>query len=364
MRLPLVEALRRMLALGCLFAGVWMSLQSGGRVIVARVVDFEHDFAHNPYFSSKDETLAHFIRRRTEGRTRVVTGREWVRLVEAMRDEPFDGSLQRLPRSAGEESWAFRPEALPSLPGGLLEAYTYVRVQPDDIWITLDPEDASEVRGLDGRWAHPRRTLGLVLLPLAFLIYFFVPRIKPPSGSLVYARGPSVIAPDLLGLIGGGFFFALPLFILAENAPGQLPWSTEGGWHFLTGAMALMVAGFLALNLVGFFYSTLYLELTEDALRIGRWTGACAYSWADMEACSPYQSNRGKVLGLLLIVLANSPGMVGQGLLVASNTERGLEIRMKNGKTLRIMANSLPGYANVVEALRQRHVSGAAALDD
>lgn len=357
-----VEALRRIIAVGCLFIGIWMIVQPGGILIVARVVDFEQEFSHSPYPSARTGTLADFIRRRTEGRVLEATGTPWAAFATAMRDGSAAGYLQRLSSSVGGEALVYRTGQLPESPHAWVHPVSYLHLPAEDLWISLSPEHAPTIAGLDRRWAHPKRAAGLWLVPLAFLAYALLPHRKLPPDALVYSRIPSVILPDMLGALGGAFFFILPILIVTENAPGQAPWSPEGGWAWLTGILWSMAAGFLLLHVIAFSYATLQLTVTEPALVITRGLRSHAYAWSEMESCTPYASSRGRILGLLLMIFGRSPALVGQSLLVASNTERGLEIRMTDGRTVRLMANAFPGYATVIAALAGHGIPGASVL--
>ncbi len=358
-----IELVRRLVAVVATLAGVWMVLWSAGELTVVRLVDFERDFANDPYFHAKDETLSHWVARRTEGRSQVVEDAAWREFAHSLELGAPENSLQRLDGTRGPILWVFSPEALPALPESLNGVLSYLSIPSLNAWISLDRRPAQEISGLDGRIVYPQRRLGLLLLGAGLLVYFFLPKGKLPAGALVYSRGAAVVGPDLLGLLGGAGFFALPLLIIGENVPGQLPWSTEGGWHILTIVLWSMAALCLSLVVVGYFYSTLSIVLTDRCLELRKGFRGAAYAWDEMEACGEYHSNRGKIMGFLLVVLANSPGMVGQGLLVASNEECGLEIRMADGRTVKVMANSFPGYLELVGALREHGISGSDTIE-
>ncbi len=358
-----VEGLRRIIAVACLFAGMALIVQPGPTLVVARVVDFAQSYVRSPYTTTRAGSLADFVRRRTEGRTLDATGTPWAAFARDLRAGTAAGVLQRLSSERLGEAVVFPHDALPAFPEGDIGSLLYIHVPADDLWISLSREHAPEIEGLDRRWAYPHRTAGLALLPLAFLVLFLPSPVRPPPGALTYSRAPSVVLPDLLGLVGGAFFFTLPLLILAEQAPGQSPVQAAGGWSWLTWSFWLMAAGFLLLNGVAFYYATLHLLITDAALVVRKGARSHAYAWADMAACSPYASPRGRIIGVLLILFGRGPAMVGQGLLVASNTERGLEIRMRDGRSLRIMANSFPGFPAVVDALHRRGVPGTPSVE-
>lgn len=360
----LVEALRRFVAAACLFTGIWMAVRPGPTLVVARVVDFERELSEAPYPAARTGVLADFVRRRTSGRTHEAVDTASIAFARGVRDGRADAALQRLVDHRGSTALVFTRDSLPNTIAAGTAPVFYLHEPSDRFWVSLSLEPADAIEGLDRAIARPGRSTGLILVPLALVFYFGLPRRRMTPDRLVYSRIPAVVLPDLLGLLGGGFFFALPIMILAERAPGQAPWSAEGGWVALTGAMWLMAALFLMLNLVAFHYATLDLSITDDALVIRRALSTHAYPWTQIDLCLPYLSNRGALLGMALILFGRSPGMVGQGLLVGANREHGLEIRMRGKHRLRIMANAFPGYAQVVGALRRRGINGATLLDD
>lgn len=364
MKLFWIEALRRITTLICLLCGVWMTLQPAETLLLQiKLVDFDHEFSTNPFFTPKNGSLEDFIRKRTAGRTQVHSSASWLEFARAIRKEAPQNSLQKINNAPNETQWIYRPDDIPSYDDLPTHHLQYIHIPSENTWIVLNKEYAHKIHGLDNRWAYPDRSLGLALLAAAFLIYFFFPRVQLPENSLTYSRRASVVLPDMLGLLGGSFFFALPILILAENAPGQYPWAENGGWHLLTYTMWLMGFLFLLLAVIGFFYSTLYLTLSHEALAVNKGLRKTTYVWEDMANCTQYKSSRGRIIGLLLTLFANNPGMIGQGLLVASNIEHGVEIHMKNTKKITIMGNAFPGFIHVIEALRKHQIKGASNVD-
>ncbi len=59
------------------------------------------------------------------------------------------------------------------------------------------------------------------------------------------------------------------------------------------------------------------------------------------------------------MTLGRSPGTVGQGMLVASNEEYGARVCMRDGRTVKVMANHLAGFDAILKALVNNNVPGA-----
>lgn len=358
----ILESLRRLLVAACLFGGVYLVLMPGPELVVAGIEDFARSQAESPYFAPAGESLEDFVRRRTAGRALYATDGNWSALAESLAEGRPSAALQRI-EQRGTARWVFPRDALPALPGANRHGLLYVSTGQAQPWVRLEFLPASEIDGLEARWTHPWRWTGLALLPLAVLLYRFIPRQAAPSDALVYARLPAVLIPDWLGLAGAVSFFALYLLIHHENLPGRPVPSTQDGWWLLLLVFAVMVAGFLLLVLTALRYATLSLRVTPEALEVRRWRGARRYPWALMAHCALYRSRRGGRIGALLAMLAPGPGSLGQGRLLAGNEEWGVEVVMHDGERIRIMGNAFPGFDRIVAALQARGVPGSAALE-
>ena len=359
----LVELLRRIVAAAGLLAGGWLVLQSGDSLFIARRVDFQQEFENALRFGPQSEVLNDFIRRRTAGRMIDATDTPWAAFVRAVHAGSLSGVPHHLTENASESVVVLERDALPRTIEGNDAKFAYLHLPGDGLWVSLSSQPAAEIRGVPPRWVHPSRGTGLILIGLALGTYAGLPRRRLRSAGLMYSRTGAVVLPDLLGLAIAVFFFALPIFVLGKAAPGQHPWSADGGWIWLTAISWSLATCGLALLAVGFRYATQEIVLTDEALIVARAFGSRRYPWHTMEACAPYRSSRGTVVGLLLILFARGPGMGGQGLLVASNAERGVEVRMRDGRRLCIMANAFPGYTQVIAALQRHGLEGAAALE-
>jgi hypothetical protein len=356
-----LESMRRLLVAACLFSAVYLVLMPGPELVVAGIENFARSQAENPYFAPAGESLEDFVRRRTAGRALYATDGDWPAFAESLAQGRPSAALQRIDQ-AGTARWVFHRDALPALPGAGGQGLSYVRAGDAGPWVRLEFTPASGIHGLQARWAHPWRWTGLALLPLAVLLYRFIPRQAPQPDRLSYARLPAVVIPDWLGLAGGALFFALYLLIHHENLPGQSVPATQDGWWLLLLVFAVMVAGFLLLVVTAWRYATLYLRLTPHGLEVHRWRGTRCYPWADMQDCVPYRSTRGGRIGALLALLAPGPGGLGQGLLLGGNEEWGVEIRMQDGERIRVMGNAFPGFDRVVTDLVANAVPGSGTL--
>jgi hypothetical protein len=222
-------------------------------------------------------------------------------------------------------------------------------VSDADGWLWLQFRSAREIGDLPGSVRYPLRAQAWILVLAAILLYALLPRRKPAKHDYRYARPSAVVVPDWLGFAMSACFLSMGMLVLNENAR-----SLDGGWAWFAGIMGLMSACFLLLPAVANYYATWHLCILERGLSINRWGRVRDVAWDQIVSAAPYRGKANWVIGLLLIVAGRGPGMVGQGLLVMSNQEQGIELKLTTGRTLRIMANAFSGFAAVSDALRQR----------
>ncbi len=340
-----LELLRRLATLLLLLPGLALFVWPGGPYPCVSRVDFAAEQARSPYRSRADESLEAFVCRRTRDRTMDVPSSEVDRLLRFL-EEGNPDVLQRI-----DDRAIVSPASLALTTSSAL---TYLQHPEQNLWLRIETLPASELRGLAPPLRHPFRHQGTFLLVLASFAYTLPPRRKPSPGELRYGRASSVVLPDLLGFALASLFFSLALLGFL-HAPA-------GARQALTGIPLALSLFAVSLLFIATHYATLSFRLSENALLRSSDGRNQRFAWADMAECAPYSGRAAGRLGLLLILFARGPGMMGQGLLVAGNVERGVEIRMKDGKRLRIMANSLAGFPEIIHALETHGVPGHETL--
>ena len=351
--LQLTELFRRLISVGCLLVGVWYVCLPGPEMLVIEHVDFEKDFKKDPYFRPKEKSIEDYKTEKLKDRLIEVDPAVWERVFSEVKSG-IKGQANQVVRDQ-HLYW------LADVPGydETWPPVVYVRASGSGDYYFLNRDFPLEIYGVDRSLVYPQRTLGWLLLLAGLLVYGLLPRAKRQPDGLYYNRRASVYLPDVMGLLMPCFFLALSVFIIAENSPGDTPLSAvDGGWWVITVVMWVMGGVFLAMLAISTHYAAFYYRLTPSAFVIHRGSSEKLYPWNEMESCGWYQGKRGRVLGLLLIIFARGPGAIGQGLLVALNEEQGIEIKLKLGKTLRIMANHLPDFPKILEALDSHQIKG------
>ncbi|MGM0646215.1 MAG: hypothetical protein ACQESV_07465 [Thermodesulfobacteriota bacterium] len=219
-------------------------------------------------------------------------------------------------------------------------------------WFSLLRAYPQEIYGLPQQFLYPLRWPGLGLIGAGLALYILLPRPGSNEHWLRYSRGPAVIAPDLLGLVLTPFFLALPVAVVANTAPGAVFTPTQGGWIWLYIIFSLLALLGIALLVAGLRYAVRGYRLLPHGLQIRTLRGRQDYSWSSLQAWESYNTNTSRRLGKLLL-LTGSFSAIGLGLALQNAPERGLRLHFRGrARPLEIMANHLPGFADITLAVR------------
>lgn len=345
----LPELLRRLLSLSLVLGGVWLMTWPGPQLLQVYRADFAEQFQRQRALvggSQEPGALERFIAERTRDRTVEVSGAPWARLAESLRD----GRRQ-----------LFAVSAAPFERIGPLHDFQYLQLAGGGDWLVVAKVWPQELRtDTDGR--YPWRAVGLGLAILALLIYLLIPRRNAPDG-LRYRSADAVILPDLLALLGTPFFGILPLLIVYHTAPAASPFSSDGGWLWLTVALWIPASLMLSMLFVGLRYSCLRIHLGEHGIRVEELTRVREFPWETVLRCRPYENPTSGRIARALLLFGGSLQAIGLAIALRGNNERGIALELADGGTLRIMTNALLGGERLVEALRGRGIAGSDALE-
>ncbi|ACV69625.1 hypothetical protein [Desulfohalobium retbaense] len=226
--------------------------------------------------------------------------------------------------------------------------FNLLRAYPQDIY------------GLPDQFLYPYRWTGLGLMAAGLGLYILVPRRKWPLETLRHARGASVIAPDLLGLLMTPFFLALPVAVVADTAPEAVFAPTQGGWFWLYIIFGLLVGCGIMLLCTGLRFSLLGYRILPEELRIHTWRGSKRIPWSSMLSWGHYEKTTSRTLGRLLLFGGGSFSALGLGLALTKTPEHGVHIDYLDTdgapERLNIMANHLPGFERIPRALRDHQI--------
>jgi hypothetical protein len=180
--------------------------------------------------------------------------------------------------------------------------------------------------------SHPLRMYSYLLLVLSILIYIYLPRPKVPDGAAYYTRFNAVYLADVLGIflwMGAWMFFFLP----DDSAPMVVR------YIFLL----FFVIFALAIVLPTIKYASNWYLFTDKMFKWSDEDGVGSIYTKDIISIEPYKKQISKWVAVMIVLFGRGKvGATGMGSLAASSTpEIGMEITIKSGKKIKVMANYL-----------------------
>ena len=196
---------------------------------------------------------------------------------------------------------------------------------------------------------------GALLLAAALAIYIYLPAVTPPAGALRYDAGKSQVGPDWLGFVLSSLFFAFPVWA-AISEPN---WGTIHPSSVVLWPMALLFSSFW---IIGALHASYWIRIEPHGLKISSAFSLRSVSFDTIKAVRRYRRGLPKWLYLLTPFMMAKGQYGGAGALLLARDRTGMELVLKDGKTLSI-ADS--GYdeeiVEILQALDRNKVKLAAA---
>ena len=180
--------------------------------------------------------------------------------------------------------------------------------------------------------SHPLRLYSYIVLVFALLVYFILPRPKVPEGAAYYTRFNAVYLADSLGVFlwtGSWMFFFLP----DDSAPMFVR-------YFLLSFFGIFA---LAIVLPTIKYAASWYLFTEDTFEWSGTEGIGKVPLKEIVSIKPYKKQLPKWVAPLIILFGRGqPVATGTGMIsMSSSPEIGMEITLKSGEKIKVMANYL-----------------------
>ncbi len=194
------------------------------------------------------------------------------------------------------------------------------------------PQRNSMLIGAPTSIKYPLEYYSYLLIVLSILIYVFVPKPKVPVGAAYYTRFNAVYLADILGAFlwtGAWMFFFLP----DDSAPVFVR-------YFFLSFFGIFA---LAIVLPTIKYASNWYLFTEDAFEWSDTGGIGRVTLKDIVSIEPYKRQLPKWIAPLIILFGRGqPVATGAGMIsMSSSPEIGMEITIKSGKKIKVMANYL-----------------------
>jgi len=197
---------------------------------------------------------------------------------------------------------------------------------------------------------YPLEYYSYFMILLALLIYFKMPKIKVPEAAAYYTRLNAAYLPDILGF--SLWTFAWIFFFLPDDS---MPVFVR---YFL-----LLFFGIFALAIVlpTIKYASNWYLFTEDSFQWSDTEGIGEVLLQDIVSIKPYKRQLPKWVAPLIILFGRGqPVATGAGMIsMSSSPEIGMEITIKSGKKIKVMANYLEADKVFTERFQELEKSKA-----
>ncbi len=239
---------------------------------------------------------------------------------------------------AGRDNYFFRENEIPKeFTSGLflkdVDALTIVDLKGTKHYFTLyQAQNRFSLSYAPTSIKYPLEYYAYLLIVLSILIYIFVPKPKIPKGAAYHTRISAVYMPDILSVFlwtAAWMFFFLP----DDSAP-----------MFVRYFMLFFFAIFaLAIVFPTIGYASNWYLFTEKSFQWSDFSGIGHVKLDDIISVKPYKRQLPKWVGMLIILFGKGqPGATGMGILASTSApEIGMEITIKSGKKIKVMANAL-----------------------
>jgi hypothetical protein len=368
------EVLRRLAAVAGLFTAIVFFLSSEDTVLKVAFPDFAHIQEYG-FVSEKDRDLPlnQFIAKKINGRLKEVSGPEWLTVVQSLLSHrqgqtPEEWKDNQPKRFRGSDrEFYFSPDQHPFAevaprPGKVV--YLAFDLDGREHYILLNAQRPQYARDAPANILYPLRGYAWLPLTIGLLIYFVIPRVKRPSGSLGYLRLWGLVISDVLGLAFAGFFFALPLVMILEKGGGLSSlFDFQTGWAWLTIVLWLLTGFGLLIMAVGVWYRNFWISFVQDGLVRHTYKGDQLYRYADMQKTSIRTKNYHWLVAMLMTIGARNPTAMGQAAILASQGHSGIGIDMKKGKLLWIRLEAFEDPKRLAWMLKDNGVEVSQELD-
>ena len=368
-----LEVLRRLAALVGLFTALIFFLNPVATVLKVDLPDFARVQKQGAVWEkSRKLPLEKFIAQRVDGRLREVSGPEWEAVVRGLFSHRqgrtpakwIDNQPKRL--KGRDREFYFSPDQEPFAkvsPGPGRVVYLALNLEGRKHYVLLNPKRPEDARDAPSSILYPLRGFAWAALALGLLIYFFLPKVKRPRGSLGYLRLRRLVISDLMGLAFAGFFFAFPLGMILDKGGGLSSlFDFEGGWAWLTICMWLLSVFGLVMIAAGAWYRTFWITFTPQGLVRHTCRGSRFYPYAEMKQASLRDKNHHWLVTMLLLLGGNNPTALGQAVILAGQKHTGIGLNMKKGKSLWIRLEAFEEPERLVRNLKENGVKLAANI--
>ena len=368
------EIMRRVVLLGCVLWAIWWALEPVPALLRVGPIDFtkEQQRDRRRTFGLDPKTalpMEQYIAEKTKDRLVRVEGQEWGafygKVLETSQGKSTDSQwTRRLERGYSPKYIFFRPDEPPlsTAVKGLDRDHTFTYLAVEGAggtrYLGITYSTTGDLIRYAPTWmVYPMRQYSLWLVLIGLLTYLVLPWPQRPPEAVVCPRGRAIVLPDIMGLLFAGFFFALPLFIIAQNSPVPGVLNFSYGWGYLTLVFWFLALGGVAMLVTAAWYAGYQIYILPDRLRKVTLLGEEECLYAQIARVGPISWELPgwfRTLAILVMLLNPRAGVPTGTALGGRNN--GIGIDCKDGRSVRIWMSALGGGERIIDALRNAGV--------
>lgn len=371
----MLEVIRRVLFAGCLLGAIWLFAYARPAAVNIHEPDFSRRYKNAARWD-KSLSFEQFVEKETGGSSSLrLEGKPWQewrqRIVRFFAGGQSDPELKRhAARGYLQEMLFFASDdpKVASFASVLCEKRPHVYLAFDGpgrtnyLSATLKrPGDYSDAPA----WiAYPYQRLGLAILLLGLLAYIVLPWKRSGGDTFRYSRLQGAILPDLVGVLLGGAFFAIPLFVCTRDSL-MAHFVIEQGYFGVTlVALVLSLGGIVSWG-VSAWYASVEIRALPDRLRFSSLTRSEDYLYSEIAGVEPFVYKPSRWLKVARTLAFLSGNWRAAAAMTAGTQEHpGLLIRAQDGRSRHFSLTGFPGAARLLLLLRDNQIPVAQeALD-
>lgn len=273
----MLELFRRLVLGVAVFGGIWMAAYTTPGVIAVHDADFQRRFDKKKRLL-EDLTFENYLADETSGtRAMHLSGpenRAWHdRITKFLAGGVDDPELKsRVSRGywQGEVYYDPADAQVAQIAAHLNADNRHVYVEFDgsgpERYLSATLRRIGDMNYAPGWIVHPKQRDGLCLFLAGLFLYILIPWKRPGGTVFRYNRIQGAVLPDLMGIILGGGFFAIPLFVCTRDS-NMASIVQEHGYRGVSLVALALASGGIITWIVSAWYSSYEIVLLPDRVR-------------------------------------------------------------------------------------------------
>lgn len=363
----MLELFRRAVLALAVFGSIWMAAYTTPGVIAIHNPDFQRRFEKKKRLM-EDLTFEHYLADETSGpysmRLEGSENRAWHdRIMSFLAGGVDDPELKRRVSRGYYQGEVYYDPADPQvakIAAGLNRDKTHVYVEFDGTgpgrYMSVTLRQMGDMNYAPGWIVHPMQRNALYLFLAGIGLYILIPWKRPGGPGFRYNRIQGAILPDFMGIIMGGGFFAIPLFVCTRDS-NMASIVQENGYLGVTLVGLLLGSGGIVTWIVSAWYSAYEILLLSDRVRFNLLLKSEEYLISDIEEVNwtVYKPWKWLKIARTLAFLTGN-WKAAAAMTAGTLPQSGLMLKARDGRSRRFVLTGFSGAERFLLSLRNAGV--------